>query len=126
MIFITFNQETKRVENIHYKPFDEKYGLGKTQEELVKEGILVEFIPEPIQQEGKEAILYVNITTKELYYQYVDLPKSEEPQEPGYQKTLSEQILELKTNQALINQVVENNSAQQQELLELLIDMGVI
>ena len=54
---------------IHYKP------------ELLKDtsnGILVEKLPEPTQQDGRVAVLYVNIDTKEPFYEYEDIPKSEE------------------------------------------------
>ncbi|WP_315169481.1 hypothetical protein [Metaclostridioides mangenotii] len=64
---------------IHYKP------------ELLQdtsEGILVDKLPEPIQQDGKVAVLYVNIDTKEPFYEYEDIPKREE-------ETLKERIVEL-------------------------------
>jgi hypothetical protein len=32
---------------IHYLPFDEEQGLGKTEEELLQKGLLVDSIPEP-------------------------------------------------------------------------------
>jgi len=54
---------------IHYKP------------ELLQDtsnGILVENLPEPTQQDGKVAVLYVNIDTKEPFYEYEDAPKSGE------------------------------------------------
>lgn len=42
-------------------------------------GILIDKLPEK-QQDGKLAVLYVNIDTKESFYEYVDLPpeKNEE------------------------------------------------
>lgn len=55
---------------IHNQPFDSKYGLGKTREELLQEGILVESIPEPEQIEGKSPVLKYNGT--EIYYEYID------------------------------------------------------
>ena len=51
------------------------------------------------------------------------------PQAPTLEEQLAErdkQIIELKAKQILTEQLVEYNSTQQQELLELLIDMGVI
>jgi hypothetical protein len=54
---------------IHYKP------------ELLQDtsdGILVKNLPEPTQQDGKAAVLYVNIDTKEPFYEYEDIPKSGE------------------------------------------------
>ena len=53
---------------IHYKP------------ELLQDtsnGILVDKLPESTQQDGKIAVLYVNIDTKEAFYEYEDAPISE-------------------------------------------------
>ncbi|WP_304340477.1 hypothetical protein [Metaclostridioides mangenotii] len=58
-----------KVNFIHYKP------------ELLQDtsnGILVEKLPEQLQQDGKIAILYVNIDTKEPFYEYGDIPQIEE------------------------------------------------
>jgi len=58
-------------------------------------------------------------------YPYVE----PEPQPPTLEEQLAErdrQIIELKAEQILTGEVVERNGIQQQELLELLIDMGVI
>ncbi|MBU5306468.1 hypothetical protein KQI18_01595 [Clostridioides mangenotii] len=54
---------------IHYKP------------ELLQDtsnGILVDKLPEPTQQDGKVAVLYIDLVTKESFYEYEDIPKSEE------------------------------------------------
>ena len=55
------------------------------------------------------------------------------PQPPSLEEQLAEQlaerdrqIIELKEKQTLTSEIVEINGLQQQELLELLIDMGVI
>lgn len=64
---------------IHYKP------------ELLQDtsnGILIEKLPEPTEQDGKVAVLYINIDTQEPFYEYEDIPKSEED-------TLKERIVEL-------------------------------
>lgn len=78
---------------IHSQPFDAKNGLGKTQEQLEQEGILVEGIPELIQTDGKQAMLYYNPATKELWYEYDDIPKTEE-------ELLKEQVVELQAQNA--------------------------
>lgn len=52
-----------------------------------------------------------------------------EPQPPSIEEQLAEkdkQIVELKEKQLITSEIVEINGLQQQELLELLIDMGVI
>ncbi|WP_024621098.1 hypothetical protein [Metaclostridioides mangenotii] len=58
-----------KVNFVHYKP------------ELLQdtsEGILVEQLPEPTKQDGKVAVLYVNIDTKEAYYECEDALITEE------------------------------------------------
>jgi hypothetical protein len=83
MIFVKVNNENNVVEFVHYHPFDEKYGLGKTVEELQAEGMLVDSIPEPVAQEGKGHILKYNPSDKTFYYEYFDLPKTVEEQLEG-------------------------------------------
>ena len=60
---------------IHNMPFDPVQGFGKTQEELEQIGVLVDDVPEPQIPEGKQiAGLFVNPTTKEVWYEYEDRP----------------------------------------------------
>jgi hypothetical protein len=73
MIFLGNLEQIKdnkyKVNFIHYKP------------ELLQdtsEGILVDILPEPTQQGGKAAVLYVNIDTEEPFYEYEDIPKTKE------------------------------------------------
>jgi hypothetical protein len=63
---------------VHYKPFDEKDGLGKTEAELKQTGYLVESIPEPEMIEGKVPILKFDKVNEEFYYEYVDRPLTPE------------------------------------------------
>ncbi|WDU84192.1 hypothetical protein [Caloramator sp. Dgby_cultured_2] len=84
-----------RVGFIHNFPFHPQHGLGKTQEELEQEGILIEELPEPQQIEGKIAVLYCNPVTKDVWYEYEDRPLTKEEQLELQIKTLQETILEL-------------------------------
>jgi hypothetical protein len=43
-----------------------------------KTGLVVEKLPEPTQQDSKIPVLYVNIDTKESFYEYEDIPKTKE------------------------------------------------
>lgn len=56
----------------HFKPFDEVYGLGKTESELQATGVLVEQIPELEVDPSKVAYLKYDGTN--LYYEYKDAP----------------------------------------------------
>ena len=81
MIFVgDFIQDEKgmRVNFIHNMPFDEKYGFGKTEQELLQIGALVDSIPGPQQIEGKTAVLYYNAQTNSVYYEYIDKPLSDQ------------------------------------------------
>ncbi|HID0825357.1 TPA: hypothetical protein ACXDAP_003558 [Clostridium botulinum] len=91
MIFLG---ELKRIEEnkikakfIHYMPFDNIYGLHKTKEELELEGVLIENIPEPKHIENKQAIMYWNPVDKQIFYEYEDVPKSDEGLEQQKQQT---------------------------------------
>lgn len=74
-VFITVN-ETGRVMFTHYMPFDVKEGLGKTEEELLKEGYLLDEIPEPQRIEGKIAEAHYT-PEKGFFYEYIDAPSSQ-------------------------------------------------
>ncbi|HBF0485199.1 TPA: hypothetical protein KRL75_002546 [Clostridioides difficile] len=69
-----------KVNLIHYMPFDTKNGLGKTVEELELNGVLVDEITEVEQKEGFSTTMYVNKKTKEITYEYVEIPLTTEQQ----------------------------------------------
>ncbi|CAM4363365.1 hypothetical protein [Bacillus manliponensis] len=102
MIYIKYNN-TGEIELIHSAPFHSELGLGKTKEELEKEGFFVNSIPEAEHREGKVAILKCNVTTKTLYYLYVDKPLTQEE----VLKNLQKENEELKRNQKLMWEKIE-------------------
>lgn len=55
----------------HYMPFDETHGLGKTKEELLKEGYLVDEVPEPEFRESYIAKRYYDKEKNKIYYEYI-------------------------------------------------------
>lgn len=59
------------VDTTNYRP-------DKLSEEDLSRGFLVDSIPEPTEQEGKRPVLYCNPKTKELWYEYEDIPKTKE------------------------------------------------
>lgn len=63
---------------IHNMPFDSVNGLGKTQSELEQMGVLVDNVPEPQIDPGKAAVMFINPDTKEISYDYRDIPKTQE------------------------------------------------
>ncbi|MGE7836475.1 hypothetical protein [Viridibacillus arvi] len=74
MVFIKISKGNN-IDYIHYMPFDDTHGLHKSEEDLLQEGILVDFIQEPERIEGKSPVLKYNST--ELYYDYEDVPIDE-------------------------------------------------
>ncbi|HGH7177535.1 TPA: hypothetical protein ACJMKJ_005179 [Bacillus wiedmannii] len=97
MIFIKLQADGINYESINYAPFDAKFGLGKTKEQLQTEGILVETLPEPEMKPGKYAVLKYNPNNKEFYYTYEDIPVSEEQKELNtmkQQQTLMQSALD--------------------------------
>lgn len=77
LIYVKLNSDS-HIESIHYMPFDETHGLGKTKEELESEGgIFVESVPEPENRPGKSATLKFS-ETDGLYYEYIDRPPTPE------------------------------------------------
>lgn len=106
MIFLKYN-ETNKVTYQHHKPFHKKHGLGKTIEQLEQEGILVDSIPEPEQIEGKQAILYCNPDTKELWYEYEDIPKTDEDLQQEKIQALEQSIAELSATIATLQTPTE-------------------
>ena len=65
--------ENERVMLIHNMPFDPVNGLHKSEEELLKTGVLLDEVPEPEQIEGKIALPYYN-AEKGFHYHYEDAP----------------------------------------------------
>ena len=61
---------------IHEQPFHDIYGFKQTQDELNKIGILVESLPTKETYIGKTSELHVNPKTKEVWYEYTDIPKN--------------------------------------------------
>ena len=96
MIYVQLNKENKSTMQ-HFAPFHEQYGLGKTESELLSEGILVESLPEVKQVAGKKEVLNYDPVNKSLYYEYVDVEP--EPLDPDTQ------IAQLKEQQAISDQM---------------------
>ena len=72
ILFTTVETEYRaKVASIHYKP-------ELLQAEVLAKGILVDAVPEEPKQEGKTQVLYINPTTEEMWYEYIDKPLSSE------------------------------------------------
>ena len=76
MIFIRMNTENM-VTLVHHMPFDEKYGLHKTESELLEEGYLIDKIPDPENRDGYTPVMMYQPDVG-IYYDYTEMP----PQEP--------------------------------------------
>ena len=96
MIYLMFSKESNIVNFVHYQPFDIKNGLGKTEDELLEEGILVESLPEtPPTMTGKSVVLKVN----PLRWEYIDRPLTRE-------EKLQQLVLDGKITQEEMNELL--------------------
>ncbi|EGT5483096.1 hypothetical protein OGM26_06340 [Clostridioides difficile] len=87
----TKEQNIKYIGMIHYKPSV----LG---EEDLKEGILVEELPTQQYAENKEAKLFINIDTKEVFYRYTDIKSSIEDKVNSTEQTIADLTFQLMNN----------------------------
>lgn len=76
MIYLETDSQRKVV-STYFMPFDENYGLGKTESELEITGFLVEEIPTPESIEGKYSNVFYT-KEKGFWFEYVDIPKTPE------------------------------------------------
>lgn len=110
-----------RVDGVHNMPFDETYGLGKTEEELNQTGLLVETLPVR-EDNGKNATLFVNKSTKEMYYEYADFPPTEDEKYAQINEAVGVALLE---NAADKVRIVELEKTQGELLMEVaMLKMG--
>ncbi|MEW8955621.1 hypothetical protein [Clostridium sp.] len=88
---------------VHYMPFDDAHGLNKTEDELKKEGILVEILPYQEKREGFISVLYCNPEDNTVWYEYIE-GKREESTYKEEIVTLKDRIVALeKSNAELMN-----------------------
>ena len=79
MKFITFN-ENFEIQLIHNMPFDEINGLGKTEEELLQIGALVDSVPVVDVPNDKNVIYKYNQSDNTVTYELIDRPLTVEEQ----------------------------------------------
>ncbi|MDO0943961.1 hypothetical protein QZ287_23460 [Brevibacillus laterosporus] len=110
MIYIEFVKESdvkSFVNLIHYNPFDSKEGLGKTEKQLRLTGALIESLPAREMQSGKDAMLYYNPQTSEVWYEYVDVSLPAEERIAQLEVELAEAKAENLTIMDAVAQVYE-------------------
>ena len=98
MIFI--RTEDNRIVYTHYMPFDETYGLGKTEDELKQDGYLVDAIPSYEGEVPEGKIPEVRYDGKNFFWVMVDKPKSREEETQEKISALQTQLDA--TNEALL------------------------
>ena len=79
MIFITYNEKFE-IQLIHNMPFDAANGLGKTEEELLTMGALVDLIPVVEVPNDKNIIYKYNKADNTVTYELVPRPLTLEEQ----------------------------------------------
>ena len=68
-VFIRVDSITNAITFMHMNPFDPSTGMGKSKEELCKEGYLVNY-QEPTYIPGKKAVPYYDIENNSISYKY--------------------------------------------------------
>lgn len=87
----TEEQNIKYVGMIHCKPSV----LGEGD---LKSGILVEELPAQQYVENKEAKLFINIDTKEVFYRYTDIKSNIEDKVDSTEQTIADLTFQLMSN----------------------------
>lgn len=87
----TEEQNIKYVGMIHYEP-------NLLSEEELKNGILIEKLPVQQYVENKEAKLFINIDTKEVFYRYTDIKSSIEDKVNSTEQTIADLTFQLMSN----------------------------
>ncbi|ENY9964154.1 hypothetical protein OKS14_18520 [Clostridioides difficile] len=87
----TEEQNIKYIGMIHYKP-------TLLSEEDLKNGILIEELPVQQYVENKEAKLFINIDTKEVFYRYTDNKSSLEDKVNSTEQTIADLTFQLMAN----------------------------
>lgn len=90
---------------VHFMPLDAESGLHKTIDELNTTGVLVEVLPQAEKIDGKNAVLCVNPQTKEIFYEYVDIPLTPEEE---MRRKIEEQQKKIDLQQQAIDDLVMN------------------
>lgn len=90
---------------IHYMPFDNKYGMGKTEEELLKTGYLVESLPEYTGEIPEGKVPELRYDGSEFSWEMVDAPEPEPVPETEYEQLRAE-LESLKSQQAATDSAV--------------------
>lgn len=110
--FIRVDRSTGMITYTHSCPFDPVNGMGKSRNELLKEGFLISDFPEPKLVEGKRAIPYYDVFTKQVTYKYVLIPDSNDDKINYIENALNDFLIQYtKNNNDLNQQVTETQTA---------------
>ncbi len=92
------NDQKYEVQFKHYMPMHPTYGLGKTEEQLEQEGVLIDTLLRPEEIEGKIPKLYWNPVNQETFYEYENIPNSKEENLEEKVQVLTENLAQEKIN----------------------------
>lgn len=92
MIYVEYDK-SNRIVHTHFMPFDTTDGLGKSKEELLKTGALIELPLEPEKQESKIAVMFYNRTDNTAFYKLEDMPIQSKTKEEQLQEQVNQLAL---------------------------------
>lgn len=104
MIYFQTNS-SNQLTYIHYMPFDEKYGLHKTESELKKTGYLVDSLPTYTGEIPDGKIPELRYDGRKFSWEIVDVPEPEPVPETEYEKLRAE-LESIKSQQAATDSAV--------------------
>lgn len=92
-IYIKVNPKNSVVTEFHHNPFDPTEGLNTPRDELEKEGFFVSSIPKAEIISGRRAVPKYNMDSKEVYYEYIEMPLSQEERLNALEGFINEAIM---------------------------------
>lgn len=118
LFYTKVNDKIGRITTVHNFP-------ETISEEELKQGIVVDDYQEP-KECGKFTIGYINLETKEIYFEYEDVPKTQEDLQQEKLEDVQKQLFETQTELLLFKQENERLGEQLFNLQTELVDKGVM
>lgn len=81
------------VTKVHRYPFDPKLGLQTPREELEKQGVFVNEVPDPEYVVGRRAVMKYDPDFKKIYYDYIAVPLSNEQRIDAMEDMINELLM---------------------------------
>ena len=105
-VFIRIDSKTNAITFMHMDPFNPNTGMGKTKEELCKEGFLATY-QEPTCIPGKRPVPYYDIERNSITHKYEAAPLSDTERINLLENAFNEFIMSMASASSLANNMKE-------------------